>query len=77
MYLLTTSSIMLCIICSYYIAISFITTYSQYLAISTYIYTGLSTGAIVGIVTGCLLILGFVIISYTTLLAKYTRKRER
>ena len=51
--------------------------YVQPLPIPTYIYTGLSTGAIVGIVTGCLLILGFVIILFTTLFAKYTRKRER
>ena len=39
--------------------------------------TGLSAGAIIGIITGCLLILGLVIIMFTTLFAIYTRKKRK
>ena len=42
-----------------------------------YIHTGLSTAAIIGIVTGCLLILGIVIIIFATLFGIYKRKKRK
>ena len=49
-------------------------TYRKLYLYELYVHAGLSTGAIIGIVIGCLINLGFVIIIFTIL---YVRKRRK